>query len=156
MPRIEGENPFILFNTNIIRTDSENMGKEVYMNKLEKYLMKEIEAKDKEIKSLHRMIDHMDDYRIGFFKEQRFLNIVSKKAEIKSFESSDGTIKRYIDLGDINDYGSDQCDFNFVADLLGLKDPEDIEPNFDKACECECCSECECEDCFEGGEDDVE
>lgn len=126
--------------------------KEVYMNKLEKYLMKQIEAKDKEIKSLHRAIDHIDDYRIAFFKEQRFLDIVSKKAEIKSFESSDGTIKRYIDLGDVNDYGSDQPDFNFVADLLGLKDPEDIEPNFEKACECECCSECE--DCEEGDEED--
>ena len=107
------------------------------MNKVEKYLMKEIEAKDKEIKSLHKVIDHMDDYRIAFFKEQRFLDIVSKKAEIKSFESSDGTIKRY-------------------TDLLGLKDPEDIEPNFEKACECECCSDCDCEDCFEGSEDDVE
>lgn len=121
------------------------------MNKLEKHLMKEIEAKDKEIKSLHKVIDHMDDYRIAFFKEQRFLNIVSKKAEIKSFESSDGTIKRYIDLGDINDYGSDQLDFNFVADLLGI--------NKSECCDCECteCSDCECEDCFEeGGEDDVE
>lgn len=124
--------------------------KEVYMNKVEKYLMKQIEAKDREIKSLHRAIDHIDDYRIAFFKEQRFLDIVSKKAEIKSFESSDGTIKRYIDLGDVNDYGSDQPDFVFVADLLGLKDPEDIEPNFEKACECDC------EDCFEGGDDDVE
>lgn len=118
------------------------------MNKVEKYLMKQIEAKDREIKLLHRTIDHIDDYRIAFFKEQRFLDIVSKKAEIKSFESSDGTIKSYIDLGDVNDYGLDQPDFNFVADLLGLKDPEDIEPNFEKACECECCSECDCEDCF--------
>lgn len=116
------------------------------MNKLEKYLMKQIEAKDKEIKSLHRVIDHMDDYRIGFFKDQRFLNIVSKKADIKSFESSDGTIKSYIDLGDINDYGSDQCDFNFVADLLGINRSECCD------CECECCSDCECE----GGDDDAE
>ena len=113
------------------------------MNKLEKYLMKQIEAKDREIKSLHRAIDHIDDYRIAFFKEQRFLNIVSKKAEIKSFESSDGTIKSYIDLGDVNDYGSDQPDFVFVADLLGL--------NKSECCDCESkeCCDCECEDCFE-------
>lgn len=124
------------------------MGKEVYMNKVEKYLMKQIEAKDREIKSLHNINDHLQNYVQQYFKEQRFFNIVSEKAEIKSFESSDGTIKHYIDLGDVNDYGSDQPDFNFVADLLGLKDPEDIEPNFEKACECE--------DCFEGGEDDAE
>lgn len=124
------------------------------MNKLEKYLMKQIERKDEEIKTLHNIINHLHHFETEYFKEQRFINIVSEKAEIKSFESSDGTIKRYIDLGDINDYGSDQPDFNFVADLLGLKDPEDIEPNFDKACECECCSDCDCEDCFEGSEED--
>ena len=123
------------------------------MNKVEKYLMKQIEAKDKEIKSLHRAIDHIDGYRIAFFNEQRFLDIVSKKAEIKSFESSDGTIKSYIDLGDVNDYGSDQPDFVFVADLLGL--------NKSECCDCESkdCCDCECEDCFEdvkGGEEDDE
>lgn len=124
------------------------------MNKLEKYLMKQIEEKDIMIEHLHEIIDHIEHYQQQYFKEQRFIDIISNKAEIKSFESSDGTIKRYIDLGDINDYGSDQPDFNFVADLLGLKDPEDIEPNFEKACECECCSDCE--DCFEfeGGEED--
>lgn len=126
------------------------------MNKLEKYLMKEIEKKDAEIKVMHQIVNRMQHFESEYFKEQRFIDIISNKAEIKSFESSDGTIKSYIDLGDVNDYGSDQPDFNFVADLLGLKDPEDIEPNFEKACECECCSECECEDCFEGGDDDAE
>lgn len=152
MPRSEGVNPSILLTLILYAPKAQTWRKRLYMNKVEKYLMKEIEAKDREIKSLHKVIDHMDDYRIAFFKEQRFLDIVSKKAEIKSFESSDGTIKRYIDLGDVNDYGSDQPDFNFVADLLGLKDPEDIEHNFEKACECECCSECE--DCEEGDEED--
>lgn len=123
------------------------MEKRGYMNKLEKYLMKQIEAKDKEIKSLHRVIDHFDDYRIASVKGQRFLNIISKKAAIKSFES-DGKIKEYINLGDINNYGSDQPDFNFVADLLGI--------NKSECCDCEhteCC-DCECEDCFEGSEED--
>lgn len=127
------------------------------MNKVEKYLMKQIEVKDREIKLLHRAIECNDDYKFAFYKAKRFLNVVSKKAEIKSFDSSDGTIKRYIDLGDINDYGTDQPDFNFVCDLLGI--------NKSECCDCECddcecddceCSECDCEDCFEGGEDNVE
>ena len=130
--------------------------KEVYMNKVEKYLIKQIKEKDIMIDHLHEIIDRIQHYQQQYFRQQRLFDIISQKAQIKSFECSDGTIKRYIDLGDINDYGSDQPDFNFVADLLGLKDPEDIEPNFEKACECECCSECDCEDCFEGGEDDVE
>lgn len=125
------------------------MEKGGYMNKVEKYLMKQIKVKDSEIETLRNINDHLQNYVQQYFKEQRFINIISEKAQIKSFESSDGTIKRYIDLGDVNDYGSEQPDFNFVAGLLGLKDPEDIEPNFEKACECDC------EDCFEeGGEDD--
>ncbi len=118
------------------------MEKEAYMNKLEKYLMKQIEAKDREIKSLHKINDHSQSYVRQYFKEQRFFNIVSEKARIKSFESSDGTIKRYIDLGDVNDYGSDQPDFVFVADLLGLNKSE--------------CCDCESKDCFEKGDEEDE
>ena len=116
------------------------------MNKLEKYLMKQIERKDEEIKTLHKINDRLHNFEAEYFKEQRFINIVSEKAQIKSFESSDGTIKSYIDLGDINDYGLDQPDFNFVADLLGI--------NKSECCECVECCECDCEDCFEGGEED--
>lgn len=120
------------------------------MNKVEKYLMKQIERKDEEIKAMNQIINHMQHFESEYFKEQRFINIVSEKAEIKSFESSDGTFKRYIDLGDINDYGMDQEHFAFVADLLGL--------NKSECCDCECteCSDCECDDCSEGSNDDAE
>lgn len=117
------------------------------MNKVEKYLMKQIERKDEEIKTLHKIINHLHHFETEYFKEQRFINIVSEKAAIKSFES-DGKIKEYIDLGDINNYGSDQPDFNFVADLLGI--------NKSECCECTECCDCECEDCFERGEEDDE
>lgn len=114
------------------------------MNKLEKYLMNQIEEKDAMIKHLHDVIDCIQHYQQEYFKEQRFINIVSEKAEIKSFES-DGKIKTYIDLGDINNYGSDQADFNFVADLLGIVKFE--------CCDCECD---DCIDCEKGGEEDDE
>lgn len=117
------------------------MEKRGYMNKVEKYLMKEIEKKDKEIDVMHQIIDRLHHFESEYFKEQRFINIVSEKAEIKSFES-EGKIKRYIDLGDINDYGFDQTNFNFVADLLGINKSE--------------CCDCECDDCFEGSEEDDE
>lgn len=121
------------------------MEKRGYMNKLEKYLMKEIERKDKEIDVMRHSIDLLHHFETEYFKEQRFINIVSQKAEIKSFES-EGKIKRYIDLGDINDYGFDQTNFNFVADLLGL--------NKSEFRECVECCDCECDDCFEGSEED--
>ena len=121
------------------------------MNKVEKYLLKQIEEKDimidHMIDQLHEIIDRVQHYQQQYFKEQRFIDIVSEKASIKSFES-EGKIKEYIDLGDVNNYGSDQPDFIFVADLLGINKSE-----------CECCSECDCEDCFEGekgGEEDDE
>ena len=119
------------------------------MNKVEKYLIKQIKEKDIMIEHLHEIIDRIQHYQQQYFKEQRFIDIVSNKAEIKSFES-DGKIKTYIDLGDINNYGSDQSDFDFVAGMLGL--------NKSECCDCESkdCCDCECEDCFEGGEDDVE
>lgn len=112
------------------------------MNKVEKYLMKQIEEQERVIRHLNNVIDRLHEYEMQYFKEQRFINIISERAEIKSFES-EGKIKRYIDLGDINDYGSDQPDFNFVADLLGINKSE--------------CCDCECEDCFDcekGCEDD--
>lgn len=135
------------------------MEKEAYMNKLEKYLMKQIEEKDIMIKHLQDCIDRIQHYQQQYFKEQRFINIVSEKAEIKSFESTDGTIKRYIDLGDINDYGPDQEHFAFAVNLLGITtyyDVEGIKHNLVDGCNCECCSDCECDDCFEGGDDDAE
>lgn len=118
------------------------MEKRGYMNKVEKYLMNQIEKQEREIACLHGVINRLQHWETEYLKEQRFLNIVSEKAQIKSFES-DGKIKEYIDLGDINNYGSDQPDFNFVADLLGI--------NKSECCDCE---HTECEDCFEGSEED--
>lgn len=133
------------------------MEKEGNMNKLEKYLMKQIEEKDVMIKHLQDCVDRTNYYAQQYYKEQRFIDIVSEKAKIKSFESNDGTIKKYIQLGDVNDYGSDQPDFAFVVNMLGIdkyEDPDDNEHNLVDGCNCECCSECDCEDCFEGGEED--
>lgn len=114
------------------------------MNKVEKYLMKVIENQERQIASLNGMINRYHHWETQYLNEQRFINIVSQKAEIKSFES-EGKIKRYIDLGDVNDYGSDQPDFVFVANLLGINKSE--------------CCDCECEDCFDyekGSEEDDE
>lgn len=118
------------------------MEKRGYMNKLEKYLMNQIEKQEREIACLNGIVNRYQHWETQYLNEQRFINIVSEKAEIKSFES-EGKIKRYIDLGDINDYGSDQPDFNFVANLLGINKSE--------------CCDCECEDCYDcekGCEDD--
>lgn len=116
------------------------------MNKLEKYLMKQIEEKDAEIKAMQDCVNQ-------YYIQQHLINILSQKACIKSFEC-DGTIKRYVDLGDVNDYGKDQEHFAFVVDQLGINkyyDPENNEHNFEEACDCD-----DCDDCSEEGGDDVE
>lgn len=120
------------------------------MNKLEKYLMKQIEAKDREIKAMQSAMSFFQDYERKYFEQRRLITILSQKACIKSFDM-DGTIKRYIDLGDVNDYGKDKEHFAFVADQLGINkyyDPEGDEHVLEEACDCDDCSE-------EGG-DDVE
>lgn len=128
------------------------MEKEANMNKVEKYLMKQIEKQEREIACLNGIINRYQHWETQYLNEQRFINIVSEKATIKSFESSDGTIKKYIQLGDVNDYGSDQPDFNFVVDLLGIdkyEDPDGAVHNY-------YCN-CNCEECFEeGDEEDAE
>lgn len=99
------------------------------MNKLEKYLMEQIEKQEKEIACMNGVIKRLKHFENEYLKEQRFIDIVSERAEIRSFEGSDGKNKTYIDLGDINNYGSDQPDFDFVAYLLGL--------NKSECCDCE-------------------
>lgn len=141
MPQSEGENPSILLTLYYTHRQRKHGEKRFYMNKVEKYLMKQIKEKDIMIDHLHEIIERIQHYQQRYFKEQKFIDIVSQKASIKSFES-EGKIKEYIDLGDINNYGSDQPDFNFVADLLGINKSE--------------CCDCECDDCFERGNDDAE
>lgn len=86
MPQSEGENPSILFNTNIIRTRSDRREKEVYMGN----------SLLKELKALKQSCDELlESDRIIFKDNKDFVDVAEKACYYAFYKVASDVIKEY-------------------------------------------------------------
>jgi hypothetical protein len=68
-----------------------------------------------------------DEIRCRDESAERFESIIAARARIKSYTGDDNKKRYYIDLGDIDNYGSGKNDYEFVKEYLGMEVEKDDE-----------------------------
>lgn len=91
-----------------------------YKNRIADYKSK-IEYLERDNRRLIEEIHHRDE------SSERFESIIVARARIKSYTGDDNKTRYYIDLGDIDNYGSGKNDYEFVKEYLGMEVEKDAE-----------------------------